>query len=124
MKSKQQRAAERLLGTELPASASGVQFLYYRPGSEQSIFSAYLKFACSAGDYRDFAGRLGLKTSREQATPHLPAAWALPRQLSIDWWDPGSDTPGNATAKSIDNGGWVVAKHERNHVYLIAAGIA
>jgi len=123
-KSKEQRAAEEFLETFLPDDARDVRFLYYKPGDDQDIYSAYLKFECSLGNYTVFARQLGLKTNAEQLSPHLPAAWGLPRQLSLDWWDPEQATPDNATARSIDNGGWIVAKHERQHGYLIAAGTA
>lgn len=121
-KSKEQRAAEEFLETSLPNDARDVRFLYYKPGDDQDIYSAYLKFECAAGSYTAFAQQLDLKTNAEQLTPHLPAAWGLPRQLSLEWWDPEQATPDNATAKSISNGGWIVAKYEHQHVYLIVEG--
>ena len=106
----------------MPEDASDVRFLYYKPASELRIYSAYLKFDCPIGEYERFAAMLDLKTDTERLTPHLPAAWGLPPGLAIDWWDAAVDTPDNARAKSLDDDGWIVAKHEQNYVYLIAAG--
>jgi hypothetical protein len=34
----------------------------------------------------------------------------MPRQLSLEWWDPLPDTPENVTAKSIRNAGWIFVR--------------
>lgn len=120
--SRQQRAAESLLGTPLPDDATKVLYHLHKPGSETNLYTAYVKFQCSLSSYDVFRKRLGLKTRAEQLSPHLPAAWALPRELTLDWWDALQATPENSAARSLDNAGWLVAKYENKNVYLIVVG--
>ena len=49
--SKSQRSAEAFLKASLPDDARNVQFLYYKPGDDQDVYSAYLKFQCSPSSY-------------------------------------------------------------------------
>ena len=122
-KSKEQLAAEDHLNISLPDDAVAVHYIYHKPGDDQDLYWVFLKFECSEASYVDFTRQLGMKTRTEQLTPHLPAAWGLPRHLTLDWWDPSQNNPENATAKSIENNGWVVAKLEEGKCYLHDTGI-
>lgn len=116
------KAAEQFLGVDLPDAARNVQFRYFKPGDDQSLYWAYLKFECGFNDYLRFAAGLGLKTAAEQMSPHLPAAWGLPQPFVLSWWDAGSETPANAAARSIAKEGRAVAKYEHGSVYLMVTG--
>ena len=122
-KSKEQLAAESYLNISLPDDAVDVHYIYHKPGDDQNLYWVFLKFKCSEASYVDFTFQLGMKTRSEQLTPHLPAAWGLPRHLTLDWWDPSQNNTESAVAKSIENNGWVVAKYEEQQLYLISTGI-
>lgn len=99
-----------------------VQFHFHSPVRGLLQYTAYAKFGSTIEEYRDYTAALELRTRQETLTPHLPAAWELPRELSLPWWDAETTTPDNATAASIDDDGWLVAKHENDYVYVIVAG--
>ena len=113
---------EQLLTDNLPDDACDVSYHFYNPGTNLVQYTAYLKFQCSPVGFSEFVGALGLETRAEQLSPHLPAAWGLPRGLALEWWDAESNTPENAAAKSLENAGWIVAKYENQTTYLIVAG--
>lgn len=123
-KYKDQTAAETFLNQSLPDDAREIQFFYIKPGDDQDLYWAFLKFECSAQSYHDFITKLGLKTRTEQLTPHLPAAWSLPSHIKLEWWDPAPSDTEDSAAKSISNAGWIVTKYEGHKTYLYTTGVA
>lgn len=113
---------ESVLTDCLPAGTSGYDFYFYNPGTNLLPYSAYLKFGSTQIEYEEYVHALRLKTAEQEISPHLPAAWTLPRGLTIAWWDASPDTPSNAAAKSIDSAGWIVAKHDDGTTYVSVAG--
>ncbi|MGH3924578.1 MAG: hypothetical protein ACRDTT_17250 [Pseudonocardiaceae bacterium] len=127
--SHQRKAAERLLGTPLPAGAQDVRFHRHQHGGQfgdVEKYSAYLKFRASHSDYLEFMHRLEivvLPGSAPELRARLPGDWKLASGLRLDWWDPTLDIPDDTGMGSFGVNGFIVSKHERGFVYVKASDI-
>jgi hypothetical protein len=53
------------------------------------------------------------------ALMYLAAAWGTHMREKIDWWDVTTKTPAESAATTYGTDGWITAKFERAHRYMI-----
>jgi hypothetical protein len=114
------RRVERLLGVSLPAEAKDLRYLKWQPSTDLALYEAYIKFRAPHAAYLDLVRGRSLVMFRDSGpTAHMPTDWRQAPQLEpLEWWDPSPDTPPDAASGQVGVYGWILAKHERGHVYV------
>lgn len=111
---------DELLGAQVLAGRPGVQVRVHRPSPQLPLYEAYARFDGDEFAFRALMSALGLGAAgTATAGGHLPAAWRASDRVPLPWWDATAETPATAAARPFGSGGWIVAKLERGHVYLI-----
>jgi hypothetical protein len=115
------RRVEKLLGVPLPAQAGDLRYYIWRPSTDLALYDAYITFRSSYAAYLDLVRRRKLILFKDGGpTAHLPTAWKQSDEFGrLQWWDPSPDTPMDAASGSVGAYGWIVAKYERGHVYVM-----
>lgn len=110
-----------LLGVRVVQGKPDLHVYIHQPNPQLGLYEAYVRFdgdeqALGALSTELSLGAAGSKT----AGGHLPASWHPPSGVSLPWWDATLETPPTAAARPYGNNGWIVAKLEQGHIYLIA----
>jgi len=109
------------LGARVLAGQPGVHAHIHRPSPQLPFYEAYARFDGDAAAFRALASALRLGAAgTPTAGGFLPTAWRAMSDAALPWWDATADTPASAGARPFGNAGWIVAKLEHGHVYLIA----
>lgn len=114
---------QKLLGTTLPERVANLHYFKWQPSSDLSYYTAYIKFSTSRKEFVDLMTRMQMSfhNTGGDANLYLPAAWGTVPELKLDWWDPSPDMPVSSAARDFGINGWIVAKYERDCVYLIVS---
>jgi hypothetical protein len=106
-------------------------------GDSPGVYFGFARFDGDAELFQTFCRAIGANDRQ-----HLPAAWGwtlaspaladlqpkvdeLPKhqQVQPPWWKPALGTPRTACGRDHGLSGWIVAKLEDGHVYLIVTGM-
>ncbi len=120
MDSNKNPSIEEILATLAP-KAFDLKYFKFSPSPELLFFVAYIKFGASKDDFADLIRNMKMVPyfSGRNTSGLLPAAWKALHDLNIEWWDPTDNNPADSAAKPFGQNGWIIAKHEREHVYMI-----
>ncbi len=115
------RAAEELIGTNLPKQISDFHYYRWEPGEELAIYAVYIKFSASEEAFMDLVRRLhmDLRNSGKADLMFLPAAWEAEPGLDLTWWNPSLDSPPESAATGFGENGWIVTKFEGGNIFMI-----
>jgi hypothetical protein len=115
------RTVEKLLGVPLPVQAADLRYYIWRPSTDLAVYDAYITFRLPYAAYLDLVRRRKLVLFKDSGpTAHLPTAWKQSDEFDrLAWWDPSPETPVDAASGSVGTYGWILAKYERGHVYVI-----
>ena len=115
------RAAERMLGTSLPAGARDLHYLRWQPSGDLAYYEGIIRFDCSKDDYLAFARARGMTLLSESgANVHLPASWEpAPDMRNPAWWQPTGETPPDAASGLVGSDGSLITKWESGHTYVM-----
>lgn len=109
---------ERVLGAPLPADARNLHYARVQPSPDLSYQTTFAKFDASPESFAELMRRSRMEPSDAGAgLARLPAAWRWPH--APRWWDAGPATPPEAAARETGFHGWVAAKYEGGHVYVL-----
>lgn len=106
------RRVEGLLGVPLPEVVEDLRFLIWRPSTDLAYLEALVRFAAPDGAYEALVQSLGLVPYAESGSGvHLPIDWSPPPEVEApDWWQPGPETPPDATGGPLGVYGSIAAK--------------
>jgi hypothetical protein len=115
------RAVQRLIGGRLPASATDVRYVCWRPSGDLAYYEAIVRFDCSKDEYLDFVRTRHLTLLSESGpNVHLPASWEpAPAMEAPEWWRPTAETSQDAAGGAVGADGSIVAKWENGHTYVM-----
>jgi hypothetical protein len=115
------RAVQKLLGVPLPSDAEDLRYVQFRVSSDLAGYDAHIRFRASRQSFLDLVRRRGLALFPESGpNAYLPRSWRLPPEWkSVDWWDAGPETPRDSASGSAGAYGWIAAKYENGHVYMM-----
>lgn len=112
---------EKLLGIAYPDRVTEAGFHRVRPSNELSLYTAYIKLTGPEPELMNIVHALRLQRADEDAgLRYLPARWGGPASVRLDWWDATPDTPPTAYASAFGIDGHIVAKMERDALYIVA----
>jgi hypothetical protein len=117
----EKRAVERLLGVRLPAGATELCYARWQPSTDLALHEVCMKFRATRDDWLDLARRRGLTMfDAGRPGPYLPSRWQVsPGAPPLDFWDASPETPADAASGAMGSQGWIIAKHERDWVYVM-----
>lgn len=115
------RVIQKLLGCTLPESATDLHYFRWQPSPDLSYYIAYIKCHLSKDEFSDLSRQMMMDfhNTGGAALLYLPTSWKIVPELTLEWWDPDQNTPAEAAAKSFGSNGWIVAKYERDYIYVI-----
>ncbi|MFN0085505.1 MAG: hypothetical protein ACKVX9_08970 [Blastocatellia bacterium] len=118
---RERRQIEKLFGINLPKHFNDLHYFKWQPNADLSYYVTYIKLRASQEEFAVLAAQMGLTFTGGggDADLHLPAAWEPMPEVRLEWWDSTPATPSASAARSFGANGWIVAKYERDCVYLI-----
>lgn len=111
-------AERKELGAKLgaPLPWFGVTFAVERPQGEAGFTTWRARFDIDAKGFPALCASFGL----DPKSPLLPLPWSRPRDGERHvFWRAGPETPPEACARPLGEGGWVAAKFEEGRSWLV-----
>ena len=116
-----QRQIEKLLDIKLPFKPGRLHFAKWQPNPDLVYFNAYIKIEATKDQYLNLIDMMDLhfRGQTPEADIFLPASWTCESEEPVSWWDPISESPADAGARSYGVNGWIIAKYENGAVFII-----